>query len=338
LTRDEPKGNSLPINSDHFRNWIAKDHMSDSSTDSSIFGEDEDLLARVAWYYYHDGLTQNAIGEKLGLARIKVSRILDAGQRSGLLQVKINSSLQNNFELERALADHYGLEETRVIPPMAGLPPSERLAQAAAQFLMQRLPPKSLLAVGWGEMVSAAIRRLGHLSNERKFDFVSMTGGVQSYVDGMRVVGLDRKVYLVPAPLICNLPETAALLLKESSVVSVLRMSLSADYALVGIGALNENASVVRVGCVHPAELPAMRRLGAVGDVLCRFIDAHGQEVSLPIHDRVVGLSLEQLKTATKLIAAAAGADKVEAIRAALTGKFIKIFITDEPTAKALLE
>ncbi len=252
--------------------------------------------------------------------------------------MRINSSLQSSFELERALATHYGLEETRVIPPMDGVAPSERLAQAAAQFLMQRLPSKSLLAVGWGEMVSAAIERLGHLSNERKFDFVSMTGGVQSYVDGMRVVGSGRKVYLVPAPLICNSPETAALLLKESSVVSTLNMSLSADYALVGIGALNENASVVRVGCVHPAELPAMRRLGAVGDVLCRFIDANGEEVPLPIHDRVVGLSLAQLKTTTRLIAAAAGADKIEAIRAALTGGFIKIFITDEPTAEALLK
>ena len=311
--------------------------MSDPNADGSA-AEEEDLLARVAWYYYHDGLTQNSIGEKLGLPRIKISRILDAGQRSGLLQVKINSSLQNSFELERELAARFGLEETRVIPPLEGGRPSERLGQAAAQFLMQRLPSDSLLAVGWGEMVSAAIQRLGHLSNERKFDFVSMTGGVQSYVDGLRVVGLDRKVYLVPAPLICNSPEAASLMLKESSVVSVLNMSLNAGYALVGIGALNQNASVVRVGCVHPTELPAMRRLGAVGDVLCRFIDADGQEVALPIHDRVVGLSLAQLKTAAKVIAAAAGADKIEAIRAALAGGFIKIFITDEPTAKTLLQ
>lgn len=311
--------------------------MLDANMDGSVARDDEHLLARVAWYYYHDGLTQNVIGEKLGLSRIKVSRILDAGQRSGLLQVKVNSNLQNSLGLESELASRFELEEARVIPGMEGVAPSHRLAQAAAQFLMQRLPSKSLLAVGWGEMVSAAIQRLGHLANEREFDFVSMTGGVQSYVDGMRAVGLDRKAYLVPAPLICNLPETAALLLKESSVRTVLNMSLNADYALVGIGALDDKASVVRAGCVHPADLPAMRRLGAVGDVLCRFIDADGQEVPLPIHERVVGLSLAQLRTTTRLIAAAAGAEKVEAIRAALAGNFIKIFITDEPTAEALL-
>ena len=28
---------------------------------------EEELVARVAWCYYHDGLTQNDIGERLGL-------------------------------------------------------------------------------------------------------------------------------------------------------------------------------------------------------------------------------------------------------------------------------
>nr|VXZ91890.1 Transcriptional regulator lsrR [Klebsiella pneumoniae] len=30
-------------------------------------------MARVAWCYYHDGLTQNDIGERLGLPRLKIS-------------------------------------------------------------------------------------------------------------------------------------------------------------------------------------------------------------------------------------------------------------------------
>lgn len=37
---------------------------------------EEELVARVAWCYYHDGLTQNDIGERLGLPRLKISRLL----------------------------------------------------------------------------------------------------------------------------------------------------------------------------------------------------------------------------------------------------------------------
>lgn len=32
---------------------------------------EEELVARVAWCYYHDGLTQNDIGERLGLPRLR---------------------------------------------------------------------------------------------------------------------------------------------------------------------------------------------------------------------------------------------------------------------------
>ena len=38
---------------------------------------EEELLARIARFYYHDGLTQGDIGDLLGLTRLKVSRLLE---------------------------------------------------------------------------------------------------------------------------------------------------------------------------------------------------------------------------------------------------------------------
>ena len=305
--------------------------------ETPIISEEDALLARVAWYYYHDGLTQQAIGEKLGLPRIKVSRMLENGRRSGMLEVRINSALQGCLEIERRLQDRFKLEEVRVIPHLAGEPRSERLGQAAAQFLMQRLDEGGLLAVGWGEMVGAAIRRLGHLVNDRRIDLVGMTGGVQAYVDGLRVVSADCKMFLVPAPLVVEDAQIAKAMLRDASVRNTLQMALKADFALVGIGAVDETASVIRRGYVHPAEVEAMRRSGAVGDVLCRFFDAQGKEIDLPLHERVIGLPLESYREAPRMIAASGGLDKVLAIRAALQGDFINIFITDEQTAHALV-
>lgn len=59
---------------------------------------DEALMARVAWLYYNDGLTQNEVGEILNISRIKVSRLLDQGRSSGLIQVRINSRQQGCLE------------------------------------------------------------------------------------------------------------------------------------------------------------------------------------------------------------------------------------------------
>jgi lsr operon transcriptional repressor len=51
-------------------------------------------VARVAWCYYHDGLTQNDIGERLGLPRLKISRLLEKGRQSGVIRVQINSAMR----------------------------------------------------------------------------------------------------------------------------------------------------------------------------------------------------------------------------------------------------
>ncbi len=49
---------------------------------------EEELVARVARCYYHDGLTQNDIGERPGLPRLKISRLLEKGRQSGVIRVR----------------------------------------------------------------------------------------------------------------------------------------------------------------------------------------------------------------------------------------------------------
>ncbi|MFP1463041.1 hypothetical protein ACLB1E_22500 [Escherichia coli] len=39
-------------------------------------------VARIAWVHYHDGLTQSEISDRLGLTRLKVSRLL--GERASV--------------------------------------------------------------------------------------------------------------------------------------------------------------------------------------------------------------------------------------------------------------
>jgi len=56
------------------------------------------------------------------------------------------------------------------------------------------------------------------------------------------------------------------------------------------------------------------------------------------LHDRTIGLDLNQLRKVKRVIGVTGGPDKVESIRAALKGKLINVLITDDNTGKALLE
>lgn len=299
--------------------------------------DSEELVAHVAWYYYNDGLTQSDIAQRFGLSRIKVSRLLEKGRQSGLIQVKINSPYEGCLQLQQDLAATFGLTEARVIPALDEVAPGPRIGQAAADFLMRRFVARDLLAVGWGEAVTTALRRLSPVLDQREMSLVSLTGGVSAYVDSVGVQGPRSNIHLIPTPLRISSPDFARMLRNEPYVRNVLAMALTARIAIVGIGAVTRKATLVRNGYCTTSEIDLFARKGAVGDLLGYFYDCDGRVLSLDLHDHVVAVPLHELKRIPTIIGAAAGPDKIDAILGALRGKYINILVTDETTAIDLL-
>ena len=80
-----------------------------------------------------------------------------------------------------------------------------------------------------------------------------------------------------------------------------------------------------------------LQSAGAVGDVCLHFFDGEGKPVETPLDERVIGMSLEQLRHAKRTVGIAGGKRKLAAIRGALRGKWINVLITDRATAEGLL-
>ena len=85
------------------------------------------------------------------------------------------------------------------------------------------------------------------------------------------------------------------------------------------------------------AELDDLAERGAVGDMGLRFFNAHGEPVITPLNERVIGITLEEVKAAKRVVAVAGGARKISAIEAALAGGYVDVLITDHRTAERLL-
>ncbi len=311
--------------------------MNIMSDDLTLELQEEELLSRVAWYYYHDGMTQNEIGTRLNLSRIKISRMLERGRRMGLIHVHINSSYGGCFALENRLQELYGLDEVRVIPADTTHDSTMRLAEAASQYFMSHLKTSDLLAVGWGATVMGALQKLAQTLSYRDVSLVSLTGGVAAYIEGVASGRSSQNVHLIPAPLLVSNPDLAQQLRTERHVNDVISMAKTANYALVGIGSVEEQATLVTTGYATSSQFEAFRRQGAVGDIIAVFYDKDGNVLDLPFHQTLVGLDLDTLRNIPQVVAAASGPDKVEAIRAAAKGKHFNILITDEPTAQEII-
>ncbi|NRB55543.1 MAG: hypothetical protein HRU39_06115, partial [Salinicola sp.] len=107
--------------------------------------------------------------------------------------------------------------------------------------------------------------------------------------------------------------------------------------ALLGIGTLEPSRFLARSGnTFSDTELADLAASGAVGDVCLRFFDAQGRLVDHPLNQRVVAISPETLQRVPRLIGVAGGAQKIEAIRAAALGGWIRVLVTDTFTAERL--
>ena len=79
-----------------------------------------------------------------------------------------------------------------------------------------------------------------------------------------------------------------------------------------------------------------IRAQGAVGEVCLRFIDEDGNHIASDLDDLVIGISPDQLNRARRRWAVAGGERKLDAIKAALRGGWVDVFVTDAQTAERI--
>src|SRR5437899_1022839 len=146
----------------------------------------EELLLRVAWYYYKDELTQDEIARRLSMSRASVGRLLDRARKVGLVSINLNAEYLDAFELSGELRRTFGLAEALVVPDDEKEPTDHhtlnaRIGLGGAQFMSTHLRPGGSLGVGWGETVSRVIAAT-NFGAVGPVHMVTLTGGVEGYL------------------------------------------------------------------------------------------------------------------------------------------------------------
>jgi DNA-binding transcriptional regulator LsrR (DeoR family) len=88
---------------------------------------------------------------------------------------------------------------------------------------------------------------------------------------------------------------------------------------------------------ITPERLSELKTSGAAGDIALRFYDIDGQPLVHEICDRILGVTIEQLKRVERVIGVSGGPEKRQAVRGALEGRLINVLITDFGAASHLL-
>lgn len=305
---------------------------------------DSRLLGRVARLHYENGLTHQEIAQLYELSRVKVTRLLAEARRRGIVEITVHSDARPFAEVEEALARKFDLGGVWVSPPLDD-EGSERqpLGLAGAEAIRQLLPNSRRTALGFSASVSESIRRLGKLPIE-DLELFPLAGGRAGRTGGSNPQEMVTRMaaatggtaYQLPAPLVARSAEVCEALLASAGGQEVLSDAARSDLMIVGIGTADVLAPVF-VEQVGEDDLAEVTATAAVGDVSARFFDAAGNPVHKGIDERVIGLSLEQMRGIRTRLAIAGGVGKAVAIRAALSSGLINVLATDLGCARMLL-
>jgi len=304
------------------------------------------LLIKVCQLYYEDGFNQQDIGNRLGISRPHVSRMLTAAKKEGIVQISIKNPYSIEQRVEELLIDTFGIHDAIVvdIPHADEQSLTLQLGRTCAILMESILKDGDVVGIMAGRGISAIGAEIDYFP-KNNLQFVPLVGGWGSEggtwhanSNTMTIANkLKSKYWLLHAPAIVANQEIGELLKKEPGVEKVLTMAKNCDVAIVGIGDVSEKATIVQSGNFNTTDLRSVRNSGAVANICASFLDSCGKTIDFPMKNRMLGLAAPELRGIRNVIAIAGGKDKVEAITAVLRGKWIDILVIDVATAQSVL-
>lgn len=311
--------------------------------------DDLRLITRIAHMYYVEERKQTEIAEALRLPQARISRLLKRAIDENIVRITITPPPGVFADLEAQMRGRYGLDQVIIAESVSDEEDAiiAAIGAAAAHFFETTVAEGEVIGLSsWSASLLGMVDTIAPVKRVHASKIVQLLGGVgspaaQSHAQHMitrmaRLTGA--KAQFLPAPGIAGSPESRSVLLADPFVAETLSCFPQLTMVLVGIGAMTPSKMLANSGnAFTPHELDELAAHGAVGDISLRFFDAGGTPVVTPFDDRVIGISLEEVKAAKRVVAVAGGARKIAAIHAALTGGYVDVLVTDYLTAERLM-
>lgn len=308
-------------------------------------------MTRVAHLYHRRGLVQTEIAAEMGLSQAGVSRLLTAAADRGIVRTIVVPPAGFHSDLEQAIEQRFGLREVHVVA--AGALTGERLTEALARALVPvlQLTPIDRRSIGltsWSRTLQSAVAILPDFPRATARRVVELLGDVgRPTLQHRAALTTERfaqatggePVFLRAPGVVATARMRDALLDGDPHARRALASMDDIDLVLTGIGDARATRPLVAgENFFTDDQFAAARAQGAVGEIGLRFLNIDGEPVASDLDELVLGMELAQLRRVPRRIAVAGGTGKHAAILAAARGRWIDVLVTDDGTARSLLD
>ena len=308
---------------------------------------DKDKLAiNVAKLYYRSDYSQQKIAQELGVSRPSISRLLQYAKDKGYVNIQIVDPVEDMSHMEQRLKDKLHLKDVKIAS--STINDEEEIKKyigiTAARYLDSIIKDGDIIGVGWGTtlynmsqaLVPKAIKGSQVVQLEGGVSHSEWNNYAREILESF-AANFDTVAQYMPLPVIFDTKETKEQVDKDRSIKRVLELGRHANIAIFSVGTVRPNALFFRLGYTGIEEQEKIQK-SSVGDICSRFFDVEGRICNRDLDDRTVGITLSELRDKEFSIMISGGEAKINAIRAALKGRYANVLITDQFTGKALLE
>ena len=307
---------------------------------------DNATLSKIAKLYYMEGLTQKQIGEQLGISRIGVSRALKKCLETGIVEIKIKEFTPLS-QLEEELSEKYPGVQFKLVPFYENQDALiKALADGAAEELNEIVKTSSAIGIGWGYTLSNI-----NVKSENKYPektFVSLLGGYGNVSIEMHSNHITEKIgheygantMKLLTPSVVDDKRFKEIIINERSIKEIFDMYGKLDALICSVGdPSDELATIHRSGYFAEDALRELKEKNIRCDIVSSvFIDSTGRITGLDLSDRIIGINSKDFMKVKNKVIVAGGEEKMFALYAALENGLIDRLITDENTARYLLD
>ncbi|WP_243389244.1 sugar-binding transcriptional regulator [Conservatibacter flavescens] len=309
--------------------------------------KEESLLTEIAIAYYEHELTQEEIAQKFNISRIKVGRLLRKARQEGVVEINVRYHPVFTSQLEKRLIDEFGIQRALIaIDEHNENDQRKQVAALVSSYLSNTLKDGMTVAIGQGRNVAAVGEHVG-IFPDKQCKFICGIGGVQRNGEPVdadhtcrnlarKFNGINETLY---APAYLEDKSFRDVFMQNGVIKETLDRARKADIALVGIGDMNENSYMVQLGWFTPQEVTEAKiHQGAIGDIAgYGFFNLQGEPIDTVMNNRVIGLSLEDLRAIPCVIGIASESTKAMAILGALRTGIINIIATSASNVNTIL-
>ncbi|TYR81784.1 sugar-binding transcriptional regulator [Priestia megaterium] len=303
-------------------------------------------VVEAAKMYYLLDYNQNEIAKQLGVSRPTVSRLLQTAKAEGIVQIKIVDSTIDVNQLASEIEKKFNIKKVIVtsVPQDDPHMIKNYLGEAAANYLDEIVKDGDIIGVTWGTT-------LYHVGMELKKKYVKdvkvvqLKGGVshsEQNTYASEILHLFGNAYNtaplhLPLPAIVDHVVVKRAMEADRHIKRILELGREANIAVFTTGPIKSESLLFQLGYFSDEDLQMLNPY-AVGDICSHFFDKEGKICNESLDERTLGLELEELKKKEYSILVAGGHHKVDGIHGALKGNLVNVLVTDQFTARLLLD